>query len=159
MDGRSFGKVRGLSRVLGCLFLLARIGTYTFPISFEIPSHMPTSLDCDGGSVKWKLVAKVRRPGVFTSKLTATREVQVVSIPAISEVDTTADILIEKPWDNQLQYLFHVSRKVLTIGSSFTVNMSFMPLDKIQIYKLAVDLEGKQFPCIGRLSSFLKHSI
>lgn len=132
---------------------------YTFPISFEIPSHMPTSLDCDGGSVKWKLVAKVRRPGVFTSKLTATREVHVVSIPAISDVDTTEDVLIEKPWDNQLQYLFHVSRRVLTIGSTFTVNMSFMPLDKIQLYKLAVDLEGKQFPCIRRLSSFLKHSI
>ena len=95
--------------------------------------------------MKWKLVAKVRRPGVFTSKLTATREVQVVSIPAVSDVDTTGDVLIEKPWDNQLQYLFNVSSKVLTIGSSFNVKMSFLPLDKIQIYKLAVDLEGRQF--------------
>lgn len=120
-----------------------RKGTYTFPVSFEIPSHMPTSLECDGGSVKWKLVAKVRRPGVFTSKLTATREVQVVSIPAESDVDITGDILIEKPWDDQLQYLFHISRKVLTIGSSFNVEMSFMPLAKIQMYKIAVDLEER----------------
>ena len=113
---------------------------------------MPTSLECDGGSVKWKLVAKVRRPGVFTSKLTATREVQVVSIPADSEVDTTGDVLIEKPWDDQLQYLFHVSGKVLTVGSSFNLKMSFMPLAKIKMYKLAVDLEGKQLLCIGRLA-------
>lgn len=120
-----------------------RKGTYTFPISFEIPSHMPTSLECDGGSVKWKLVAKVRRPGVFTSKLSATREVQVVSIPAESDVDITGDILIEKPWDDQLQYNFHISRKVLTIGSSFNVKMTFMPLAKIQMYKIAVDLEER----------------
>jgi hypothetical protein len=120
---------------------------------------MPTSLECDGGSVKWKLVAKVRRPGVFTSKLTATREVQVVSIPAESDVDTTGDILIEKPWDDQLQYLFHISGKVLTIGSSFNVEMSFMPLAKIQMYKLAVDLEGKQFPFALANGSFLKRSV
>jgi len=129
-----------------------RKGTYTFPISFEIPSHMPASLDCDGGSVKWKLVAKVRRPGVFTSKLTATREVQVVSIPAEADVDITEDVLIEKPWDDQLQYLLHVSRKVLTIGSSFNVKMSFMPLDKIQMYKLAVDLEERVDSYVGGMN-------
>lgn len=115
---------------------------------------MPSTLECDDGSVKWKLVAKVRRPGVFTSKLTATREVQVVSVPAESEVDITGDVLIEKPWDDQLQYLFHVSRKILTIGSSLNVKMSFMPLAKIQMYKLAVDLEGKQFPYFRRLAPF-----
>ncbi|KAH9062207.1 hypothetical protein EDB87DRAFT_1559472 [Lactarius vividus] len=120
-----------------------RKGTYTFPISFEIPSHMPTSLDCDGGSIKWKLVAKARRPGVFTSKLSATREVQVVSIPAESDVETTGDVLIERPWDDQLQYFFHISGKVFNVGSSFNVKMSLMPLAKIQMYKLAVDLEER----------------
>ena len=112
---------------------------------------MPASLGCDGGSVTWKLVAKVRRPGVFTSKLTATREVQVVSIPAESDVETTGDILIEKPWDDQLQYFFRISGKVFTVGSSFNVKMLFMPLSKVQIYKLAIDLEGKQFLFFGRL--------
>jgi hypothetical protein len=143
----------------GLTLQLASAGTYTFPISFEIPSHLPTSLECDGGSVKWKLVAKVRRPGVFTSKLTATREVQVVSIPAESDVETTGEVLIEKPWDNQLQYLFIISGKVLTIGSSFNVKMSFLPLDKIRIYKLAVDLEGRQFFLHWATCSFLNHSI
>ncbi len=118
---------------------------------------MPASLECDGGSITWKLVAKVRRPGVFTSKLTATREVQVVSIPAETDVETTGDVLIERPWDDQLQYLFHVSGKVFTVGSSFNVKMSFMPLAKVQMYKLAVDLEGKQFRCVDSL--ILKHSI
>ena len=120
-----------------------RVGTYTFPISFEIPSHMPASLDCDGGSVTWKLVAKVRRPGVFTLNLTTTREVHVVSVPAETDVEATGDILIEKSWDDQLQYLFKVSGKVFPIGASFNVKIMFMPLAKIRLYKLAIDLEGE----------------
>jgi len=120
-----------------------RKGTYTFPIFFEIPSRMPASLTCNGGSVTWKLVAKVRRPGVFTSNLTAVREVQVVSIPADANFETTGDIVIEKPWDDQLQYLFKVSGKVFPIGGSFNVKMVFMPMSKIRLYKLAIDIEER----------------
>jgi len=120
-----------------------RKGTYTFPVSFEIPSHMPASLDCDGGSVVWKLVAKVRRPGVFTHNLTATREVHVVSIPADADADATGGIQIERPWDNQLQYFFKVSGKTFAVGASFNVKMVFMPLAKVRMYKLAVDLEER----------------
>jgi hypothetical protein len=104
---------------------------------------MPASLDCEGGSVTWKLVAKVRRPGVFTSNLTTTREVHVASVPADADIETTGDIVIEKPWDDQLQYLFKVSGKVFPIGASFKLKMMFMPLAKIRMYKLAVDIEGK----------------
>ena len=104
---------------------------------------MPASLDSDGGSVTWKLVAKVRRPGVFTSNLTTTRDVHVVSVPADADLESTGNILIERPWDDQLQYLFKVSGKVFPIGASFNVKMMFMPLAKIRLYKLAVDIEGK----------------
>ncbi|KAI0306930.1 hypothetical protein B0F90DRAFT_1683622 [Multifurca ochricompacta] len=143
-DGwQEFRKGPSLSRILMTVSLSRQIGTYTFPISFEIPAHMPASLDCDGGSVTWRLVAKVRRPGVFSSKLTATREVQVISIPAEADVDMTGDVLIERSWDDQLQYFFQISGKVFAIGSSFNIKMSFMPLAKIQIYKLAIDLEER----------------
>ncbi len=104
---------------------------------------MPASLECDGGSITWKLVAKVRRPGVFTPNLTATRDVHVVSLPADADVDMAGEIQIERPWDDQLQYLFKVSRKTFAIGASFHVKMIFMPLAKIRMYKLAIDMEGK----------------
>lgn len=129
-----------------------RKGTYTFPISFEIPSHMPPSLECDGGSVTWKLVAKVRRPGVFTSNLTTTRDVHVVSVPADTDVETTGNILIERPWDDQLQYLFKVSGKVFPIGASFNVKMMLMPLAKIRLYKLAVDIEERVDSYVGGMN-------
>ncbi|KAI0282359.1 hypothetical protein BGY98DRAFT_1094397 [Russula aff. rugulosa BPL654] len=120
-----------------------RKGTYTYPISFEIPSHMPASLECDGGSVTWKLVAKVRRPGVFTPNLTATRDVHVVSLPADADLDMAGDIQIERPWDDQLQYLFKVSRKTFAIGASFNLKVVFMPLAKVRMFKFAVDIEER----------------
>jgi hypothetical protein len=128
-----------------------RKGTYTFPISFEILSHLPASLECDGGSVVWRLAAKVRRPGVFTPNFTAIRDVHVVSVPADEDVYTTGEIQIERPWDDQLQYLFNVSRKTFAIGASFDVKIVFMPLAKIRIYKLAVDIEE----CVNSYSSAL----
>jgi len=120
-----------------------RKGTYTFPIFFQIPSHMPASLECNSGSVTWKLVAKVRRPGVFTSNLTAVREVQVVSIPADTDAEMTGDVIIERPWDDQLHYLLKVSGKAFAIGGSFNVKMVFMPLSKIRVYKLGVEIEER----------------
>jgi hypothetical protein len=114
---------------------------------------MPASLECDGGSVTWKLVAKVRRPGVFTPNLTATRDVHVVSLPADADVDMAGDIQIERPWDDQLQYLFRVSRKTFVIGSSFNIKVIFMPLAKVRMYKFAVDIEGKQLHSVLQLLS------
>lgn len=109
---------------------------------------MPASLECDGGSVTWKLVAKVRRPGVFTPNLTATREVHVVSLPADADANIAGGIQIERPWDDQLQYLFKVSRKTFAVGASFNVKVVFMPLAKIRIYKFTVDIEGMQLLCV-----------
>ena len=80
---------------------------------------------------------------MFTSKLTATRDVQVVSIPAEVDVETTGDILIQRPWDDQLHYLFQASGRVFAIGSSFNIKMTLVPLAKVQVYKLAVDIEGR----------------
>jgi hypothetical protein len=108
---------------------------------------MPASLECDGGSVTWKLVAKVRRPGVFTPNLTATRDVHVVSIPTDTDVDMSGEVQIERPWDDQLHYLFKVSGKTFPIGATLNVKMVFLPLAKVRMYKLAVDIEGKRLLC------------
>jgi hypothetical protein len=145
MDGRSLGKVRCSCELIKTTLLTSKlVGTYTFPISFEIPSHMPPSLDCDGGTVTWRLVAKVRRPGVFTSKLTATRVVRVVSIPSEIDVETMDNALIERTWEDQLHYLFQASGKAFAIGAAFHVKMTLMSLAKVQVYKLAFDLEGQR---------------
>jgi len=93
--------------------------------------HIPASLECDGGFITWKLVAKVWWPGMFTPNLTTTHDIHVISLPADADVDMAGEIQIKRPWDDQLQYLFKVSRKTFTIGASFHVKMIFMPLAKI----------------------------
>jgi hypothetical protein len=70
--------------------------------------------------------------------------VHVVSLPADADLDAAGEILIERPWDDQLQYLFKVSRKTFAIGASFNLKVVFMPLTKVRMYKFAVDIEGKQ---------------
>ena len=80
---------------------------------------------------------------MFTSKLIAAREVQVVSTPAETDVDIP-NVLIERIWDDQLHYLFETSKKVFAIGGSFLVKISLMPLAKVQVHRLAVDLEGQE---------------
>jgi hypothetical protein len=73
--------------------------------------------------------------------------------PADADVDMAGDIQIERPWDDQLQYLFKVSRKTFAIGASFNIKVIFMPLAKVRMYKFAVDIEGKQLLCVAQLLS------
>ncbi len=80
---------------------------------------------------------------MFTPNLTTTHDIHVISLPADADVDMAGEIQIKRPWDDQLQYLFKVSRKTFTIGASFHVKMIFMPLAKIWMYKLVIDIEGK----------------
>lgn len=117
-------------------------GTYTFPISFAIPANMPPSLECDYGSVSWRLKAQVHRPGTFTSKLTAARDVIIVACPSEDDTEDTENIVVERFWDNQLQYLLSVSGRMFHIGASIPINMNFLPMTKMKIHRLSIVLEG-----------------
>ncbi|THH13670.1 hypothetical protein EW146_g6579 [Bondarzewia mesenterica] len=118
-------------------------GTYTFPISFSIPSDMPPSLECDYGSVTWRLKAQVHRPGTFTAKLTATRDVIVVASPSDDDTEDTENIVVERFWDDQLQYLLSISGRMFNIGGSIPIQMSFLPMSKMKIHRLSVILEER----------------
>ena len=117
-------------------------GTYTYPISFTIPNTAPPSLQCDYGSVVWKLYAHVHRPGAFKTKFTATREVQVIACPTEEDTEDTENIIVERHWDQQLQYLISISGRSFHIGGTMPVTFAFMPLSKVKIFRLAVFIEG-----------------
>lgn len=118
-------------------------GTYTYPISFSIPSTAPPSLQADYGSVVWKLHAHVHRPGAFKSKYTATREVTVVACPTEEDTEESENIIVERHWDGQLQYLISVSGRCFWIGGVVPVTFAFMPLMKVKIHRLSVWIEEK----------------
>jgi hypothetical protein len=103
---------------------------------------------CDYGVVSWRLRARVHRPGAFRPKYTAERPVIVVSCPTEDDTEETENIIIERHWDHQLQYLIAVSGRSFHIGGTLPVTFTMLPLAKAKVYRVAIYLEGKPVPFI-----------
>lgn len=117
-------------------------GTYTYPISFAIPPHMPPTIHCEHGSVTWRLKAEVHRPGVFTPKLSASREVILVVSPSEDNREDREALTVERFWEDQLQYMLTVSGRVFPIGGIMPITLSLVPMAKVRIYRISAQLEG-----------------
>ena len=103
---------------------------------------MPPTMQCDYGSVEWRLKATVHRPGPFTPKLSASREVILVASPSEDDRDDADNITIERHWEDQMQYMLTVSGRVFPIGGTVPITLTFMPMAKVKIFELSVQLEG-----------------
>ncbi|KAJ7502991.1 hypothetical protein B0H11DRAFT_1711405 [Mycena galericulata] len=118
-------------------------GTYTFPISFAVPQNSPPSMQCPFGRVVWRLKANVHRPGAFVTRMTAVREVVVVAGPIDDDTEDTENIIVERYWDQQMQYLISISGRSFPIGGVVPVSFAMMPIAKIKIHRLGIYLEEK----------------
>ena len=67
----------------------------------------------------------------------------------LSDDDTedTENIIVERFWDNQLQYLLSISGRMFHIGGTIPIHMSFLPMAKMKIHRLSVILEGAHRHC------------
>jgi hypothetical protein len=124
------------------LLRITWLGTYSYPITFTIPFDSPPTLQADYGSVCWRLKAHVHRPGAFNVKLSAEREVVVVSCPTEEETEDTENIIVERTWEQQLQYLISVSGRAFFIGGTVPVSMVLMPLEKVKVHRIMIYIEG-----------------
>ncbi|KAK0494848.1 hypothetical protein EDD18DRAFT_285973 [Armillaria luteobubalina] len=120
-----------------------KAGTYTYPISFTIPGNAPPTLQCNYGSISWTISANVHRPGTFKTKLSAQREIVVVSCPTEEDTEDTENIIVERHWDQQLQYLITISGRSFYIGGTIPISFTMMPLTKVKIHRLSVFIEEK----------------
>ncbi|KAJ7496893.1 hypothetical protein FB451DRAFT_1018588 [Mycena latifolia] len=118
-------------------------GTYTFPISFSIPPNAPPTMECLYGAVVWRLKANVHRPGAFAARMTAAREVIVIAAPTEDDTEETENILVERHWEQQLQYLISISGRSFPIGGVVPVTLTLMPMTKVKIHRLSIYLEEK----------------
>jgi hypothetical protein len=139
-------------------------GTYTYPISFAIPGDSPPTLDCPYGSVRWRLKANVHRPGTFSQKLTATREVVLIACPGEDDTEDTENIIVERQWDSQLQYLISISGRAFYIGGTMPMQISMLPLTKVKVHRISVILEERteyytQMKRIGRTDPLQRISL
>ncbi|KAI0343649.1 hypothetical protein BDW22DRAFT_1356137 [Trametopsis cervina] len=120
-----------------------RKGVYTYPISFVVPPGSPPTLACDFGTVIWKLKAYAHRPGTFTTKLSASQEVTIVASPSEDDTEDTENIIVERAWETQMQYLIVISGRSFPIGGTIPFSITFMPLTKMKIFRLQVVLEER----------------
>lgn len=130
-------------------------GIYTYPISFAIPGNSPPTMECDYGSVTWKLKATVHRPGAFKAKLTASREVMMIACPTEDDTEDTENIIVERHWDSQLQYLISISGRSFYIGGTVPVTFTMMPLTKIKIHRISVLIEGNFFSNLSSIYLYI----
>jgi hypothetical protein len=106
---------------------------------------------CDYGTVTWRLKANVHRPGAFKSRLTAVRDVITIACPTEEDTEDSENILVERHWEQQLQYLISISGRSFFIGGTIPVTITLMPLAKLKIYKLSIYVEGMSlFPQSSR---------
>ncbi|KAH9955044.1 hypothetical protein BC827DRAFT_1239682 [Russula dissimulans] len=118
-------------------------GTYTFPISFAIPSNVPPTMRCDYGSVTWRLKATVHRPGAFTSKLRAEREVVLVASPSEDNRESFDVVTMDRTWEDQLQYTLTLSGRMFPIGGTVPLTLTLLPMAKVKVFKILVRLEER----------------
>jgi len=100
--------------------------------------------------VTWNLKAVVHRPGAFEPKLIATREVVVVASPSDDDTEDTESIVVERHWEQQLQYLIFISGRSFYIGGTIPVSLTLLPLAKVKIHRILIYIEGQavHFPYI-----------
>lgn len=137
-------------------------GTYTYPISFTIPNNSPPTIECDYGSMIWKLKAEVHRPGAFTPKLTAQREVLVVSAPCEEDTEDSENIIIERQWESQLQYLITISGRRFPTGGTIPIDLTIIPFTKAKVHRISAYIDERieyHTPTRRNVRSQLAHRI
>ncbi|KAG6879922.1 hypothetical protein C0992_009586 [Termitomyces sp. T32_za158] len=118
-------------------------GTYTYPIAFALPANSPPTITCNYGTVTWRLRATVHRPGAFKSKYTAHREVMVITSPTDEDTEDTENIIVERHWEQQLQYLISISGRSFYIGGTIPIMFTLMPLSKMKVHRISVYIEER----------------
>lgn len=64
--------------------------------------------------------------------MTAVREVVVVAGPAEDDTEETENIVVERYWEQQMQYLISISGRSFPIGGAF-------PFDWVHFFLTSVD--------------------
>ncbi len=118
-------------------------GTYNWPISFMIPLDCPPTIRSEYGSATYRLRAQVIRAGTFTTNLITSAEVIVIASPGDDDTDEMDSIVIERQWEDNLQYLISMSGRAFAIGGTLPLSLNLMPLNKISLYRISIILEEK----------------
>jgi hypothetical protein len=110
--GRSSGRVSLL--IMNQLM----IGTYNYPISFQVPITAPPTIHAEFGSVTYKLKATVVRVGALTPNLVEEIEVTMIATPQEDDLEESENVIVERQWEEQMRYQIALSGKAFPIGGT-----------------------------------------
>jgi arrestin-related trafficking adapter 3/6 len=79
-------------------------------------------------------------------KLTASTPVTVVSCVGPDDDNELSNLVVERQWDEHLQYVVNMEGGAFPIGGTIPLNLVLMPLGKISIHRITAHLEGTIIP-------------
>lgn len=113
-------------------------GDYTYNFELPLDSHLPETIDCELGSVKYELEAIVERAGAFKTNLVGTKDVTVIRTPAEGSLEQVEPIAISRNWEDQLHYDIVISGKSFPLGAQVPIAFKLTPLAKVQCHRIKV---------------------
>lgn len=66
----------------------------------------------------------------------------MITYPTEEATEDTENIIVERHWDQQLQYLISVSGRSFYIGGMVPITFTLLPLMKVKIHRISVLIEG-----------------
>lgn len=72
----------------------------------------------------------------------SSREVTIITCPTEEDTEDTENIIVERHWEHQLQYLISISGRSFYVGGTVPITFTLLPLAKAKIHRVSVFIEG-----------------
>lgn len=116
-------------------------GDYVYNFEHPIPALSPETVAVNFGRVSYHLECTLARVGAFKPNLTGRLPVEVVRIPSDNSVEENEPIVIERDWEDQLQYEIVVGSKAIVLDLYVPLVFRFIPLyGKVALHRIRVYL-------------------
>ncbi|KAG7882851.1 hypothetical protein KL935_000526 [Ogataea polymorpha] len=113
-------------------------GDYIYAFEHPIPASAAETIDVTFGSVYYQLEAFLERSGTFKSSLSTKKPVNIVRTPSQDSIEENEPIVINRDWEDQLNYEIVVSSKQVLLNSYLPISFKLSPLDKIKVHRIKV---------------------
>ncbi|RGP53838.1 arrestin-related trafficking adapter 3 [Fusarium sporotrichioides] len=116
-------------------------GIYEYDFEFPVTHHQLETIQVPHGTVKWKLFATMRRPGLFHPSFRRQKEVMIVRTPDQLSLEMVQPILFRRHCEDWLQYDITVSGKSFPIGGLIPIAIKLGAMDEaiLQGFELLVN--------------------
>ena len=99
----------------------------------------------------YRLKAVVHRPGTFSPRLTASRDVTLIACPGEDDMDESDNIVVQREWDTQMHYMIVISGRMFAIGESIPLQITWVPMAAVRVYRVSAFLEGERLIAVSVL--------